>query len=116
MMVRLVSPLVLFAMLSCFSIAVAQNASPAEVAPAVQTDVSQPIRSVTSQPAVALQPRLATPGGPALSFDGLGNGFVGPQGPFAINSAAPDPNGAVGSTQYVQWVNTSFAVFDKTTG
>src|SRR5207247_5344376 len=28
----------------------------------------------------------------------------------------PDVNGRVGSTQYVQWNNTSFAVFDKTTG
>ena len=30
--------------------------------------------------------------------------------------APPDTNGAVGATQYVQWVNTSFAVFNKTTG
>src|SRR5207249_2906349 len=50
------------------------------------------------------------------SFDGLGNGFVGPQGPFVVNNAVPDSNGAVGDTQYVQWVNTSFAVFDKATG
>ncbi len=28
----------------------------------------------------------------------------------------PDTNGAVGATQYVQWVNTYFAVFDKTNG
>jgi hypothetical protein len=27
-----------------------------------------------------------------------------------------DANGAVGSTQYVQWVNTSYGVFDKTSG
>src|SRR5206468_3416067 len=31
-------------------------------------------------------------------------------------AAPPDPNGSVGDTQYVQWVNTSFAVFDKSTG
>src|SRR5262245_9921586 len=47
-----------------------------------------------------------------LGFDGLGNGSLG----FTVNSAPPDTNGAVGSTQYVQWVNTSFAVFDKSTG
>jgi Immune inhibitor A-like, MAM domain len=33
-----------------------------------------------------------------------------------VTSAPPDTNGAVGATQYVQWVNTSFAVFNKTTG
>ncbi len=30
--------------------------------------------------------------------------------------APPDTNGAVGATQYVQWVNTAFEVFDKSTG
>ena len=46
------------------------------------------------------------------NFEGLGNGFPN----FSVNSAPPDTNGAVGATQYVQWVNESFAVFDKTTG
>src|SRR5258707_227958 len=47
-----------------------------------------------------------------LGFDGLGNASLG----FTVNSAPPDTNGAVGATQYVQWVNSSFAVFDKSTG
>ena len=47
-----------------------------------------------------------------LNFEGLGNGFPN----FSVNSAPPDTNGAVGATQYVQWVNESFAVFDKATG
>src|SRR5947208_12611575 len=47
-----------------------------------------------------------------LGFDGLGSGFAG----FSVTSAPPDTNGAVGLTQYVQWVNSSFAVFDKATG
>jgi len=47
-----------------------------------------------------------------LGFDGLGSGFTG----FTVTGAPPDTNGAVGLTQYVQWVNTSFAVFDKATG
>jgi hypothetical protein len=46
------------------------------------------------------------------AFAGLGNGFPG----FSLTSAPPDTNGSIGSTQYVQWVNTSFAVFDKSTG
>ena len=57
---------------------------------------------------------VSTSGG--LSFDGVGNGFSGPQGTFSVRSAPPDTNGAVGATQYVQWVNTSFAVFDKSNG
>jgi len=46
------------------------------------------------------------------SFQGLGNGQYG----FSITGAPPDTEGAVGATQYVQWVNTSFAIFNKSTG
>ncbi len=46
------------------------------------------------------------------NFDGLGEGAFG----FSVTSAPPDTNGAVGTTQFVQWVNSSFAVFDKTSG
>ncbi len=46
------------------------------------------------------------------SFPGIGAGDLG----FTPNAAPPDTNGAVGDTQYVQWVNESFAVFNKTTG
>jgi hypothetical protein len=42
-----------------------------------------------------------------LNFDGVGN----------VNATAPgDANGSVGATQYVQWVNMSFAIYDKATG
>ena len=51
-----------------------------------------------------------------LGFDGVGQGFTGPQGTFTVNSAPPDTNGAVGTTQYVQTVNSALAVFDKATG
>src|SRR6266566_4244652 len=37
-------------------------------------------------------------------------------GIVADNVAPPDPNGAVGATQYVLWVNTLFGVYDKSTG
>ncbi|HWW14702.1 MAG TPA: hypothetical protein VN310_08585 [Candidatus Dormibacteraeota bacterium] len=49
---------------------------------------------------------------PTLNFEGLGNGEYG----FSITGAPPDTEGAIGATQYVQWVNTSFAIFNKTTG
>ncbi|NQW04251.1 MAG: hypothetical protein HQ485_09500 [Acidobacteria bacterium] len=31
-------------------------------------------------------------------------------------SPPPDTTGEAGLTQYVQWVNSSFAIFDKATG
>lgn len=46
------------------------------------------------------------------SFNGLGRGQYG----FTDTYIPPDTNGAVGATQYVQWVNASFAIFSKSTG
>jgi hypothetical protein len=67
-----------------------------------------------AQPDGALQtsvtPAVATTAG--LNFAGVGNGDLG----FTPDAAPPDTNGAVGATQYVQWVNESFAVFNKSTG
>lgn len=47
-----------------------------------------------------------------LNFEGLGAGQYG----FTVASAPPDTNGTVGATQYVQWVNSYFAIFNKSTG
>ena len=47
-----------------------------------------------------------------LNFLGLGTGFPG----FQMTGEPSDANGAVGATQYVQWVNAMYAVFDKATG
>ncbi|HEY7781128.1 MAG TPA: hypothetical protein VIC85_13020 [Ktedonobacterales bacterium] len=47
------------------------------------------------------------------NFPGVGNGFSGPNGTFTVNAAPPDTNGAVGPQDYVQTVNTDFAVFNK---
>jgi hypothetical protein len=60
--------------------------------------------------AVGPAPQVSTT--PGLSFDGVGVGL----GSFSPTGAPPDTNGAPGATQYVQWVNTSFAVFAKSTG
>jgi hypothetical protein len=82
--------------------------------PQPQTD--RPLRSIPhgnpNQPDGALQGTAgATPATtPGLGFPGVGNGDYG----FSPNAAPPDTNGAVGTTQYVQWVNESFAVFSKT--
>ena len=45
-----------------------------------------------------------------LGFTGIGVGLDGITGD---NYIPPDTNGAAGLTQYVQWVNASFAVFNK---
>src|SRR5215469_9428573 len=71
------------------------HAEPNQVDPVVQTSAG-PLVNTTA----------------GLSFAGIGNGDYG----FVPNAAPPDTNGAVGATQFVQWVNESFAVFDKTTG
>jgi len=58
----------------------------------------------------AVAPQVEATAG--LSFDGVGVGL----GNFTPNGVPPDTNGAVGASQYVHWVNTSFAVFNKATG
>ena len=54
-------------------------------------------------------PAAATTG---FSFEGLGQGQLG----FTVQAAPPDTEGYVGATQYVQWINSSFAIFNKATG
>ncbi|HET9622952.1 MAG TPA: hypothetical protein VFP84_16385 [Kofleriaceae bacterium] len=105
------------------------------VSAAVQHDVSGPLRDApllhsaahraerplrllgVSGPEVDDAIVQATPGASApttngLNFAGVGDGDYG----FTPDAAPPDTDGAVGATQYVQWVNESFAVFDKATG
>jgi hypothetical protein len=63
-------------------------------------------------------PDTATPPGPSLSLAGSPSGWDG----VSVGEAGggswipPDTNGAVGTTEYVQWVNAAFAIFDKGTG
>jgi hypothetical protein len=47
-----------------------------------------------------------------LNLLGVGNGFPG----YTVPDAPTDVNLAVGDTQVLQWVNVSYAVFNKTTG
>lgn len=108
----------------------------AETASSVRSDVSAPLRDMPSAPRdrtpklhpnrrvpLPAQPEqadgaLQTTVGPTVSssggqrYPGVGAGDYG----FNPNAAPPDPNLSVGSTQVVQIVNESFAVFDKNTG
>jgi hypothetical protein len=113
-----------------------RSAGGAQTIAAVHQDVSAPLASMLRAPSsttphehpqrplptgtqaggpdAALQttagPAVATTSG--LSFAGVGDGDYG----FAPSTVPADPNLSVGATQIVQWVNESFAVFDKTTG
>ena len=120
------------------SLGAAERLAP-EVNAAAYMDLSPPLRDIPSAPLAA--GRRVHPVGPIplplpivrpepdpvlqtsaegllvgtidlLNFAGVGNGDYG----FDPNVAPPDTNLAVGDTQVVQWVNTSFAVFDKATG
>ena len=108
----------------------------AEVMKAVKHDTSRPLREVTplkaskreyenpmnfvqkgaptdqNDPVVqsVADPLVPVTGG--LNFEGVGEGFAG----YNANVAPPDTTGNVGATQYVQWVNLDFAVFNKSTG
>lgn len=79
------------------SLPVGQTAAGAD--PVLQTSATAPLNVVVER-----------------SFEGLGAGFSGPQGSYTPPGAAVDPNGAVGTFQYMQWVNSAVAVFDKTSG
>src|SRR5437016_451922 len=74
--------------------------------PELVTLPDDPVRQRTAASIAAFAPVVS------LGFEGLGNGQYG----FSVTGAPPDTNGAVGATQYVQWVNTSFAIFNKSTG
>jgi hypothetical protein len=67
-----------------------------------------------ADPAVQSSTAGASPAvAPLSSFDGVGAGFTGPQGTFAVQYAPPDTDGDVGLSNYVQIVNVGLAVFDK---
>lgn len=79
----------------------------------------RPLLSPGSSPVTAnpqdsvLQTYMAPQVGATIGFNFDG---VSDAAPNPCRCAPADPNGAVGLTQYVQWVNSAFAVYDKTTG
>src|ERR1700682_553937 len=88
-----------------------REAEPARLIPLPSGLNTEDQTDTVHQRTAALAPASLAPTA-GLGFEGLGNNSLG----FVINSAPPDTNGAVGLTQYVQWVNTSFAVFNKSNG
>jgi hypothetical protein len=133
---------VLAAVLVCGGSAFGKSTQPNDTGPAVHHDVSAPLTDLAvgvtpepdkkekekkkdgrlplhggspSAPDPALQSSPGSAAAPAagLNFEGIGQGFTGPAGTFSVNSAPPDPNGAVGPNNYVEIVNESFAIFNK---
>lgn len=87
--------------------------------------------SMTARPTAAGETVLHSPdvvpklvgGGPGVAttlgyfnIAGVGNYFNGPNGSFTPANSPSDATGAVGTTQYFQWVDDAFAVFDKASG
>ena len=91
-----------------------QSSSPAEPKHERPLRLTHGPRAFAPQPDSALQTSM----GPLVSViagvnaQGVGVGLAN----FSDCCAPPDTNGTVGATQFVQWVNLDFAVFDKATG
>ena len=81
------------------------------------TSTQQSQGAVASSAAQPLITPLTTGATIGLSFEGVGNTpFLNCPSVAGQEVAPPDTNAAVGDTQVVQWVNTCYAVFDKSTG
>jgi len=80
--------------------------------PRAFTPVSDRVHPMSSVAADSLSTLATLPTNSGINILGLGQGFSG----FNVSSNIPDTNGAAGPTQYVQFVNDSFVVFNKSTG
>jgi hypothetical protein len=92
----------------------AQDLSHAVVVPATKHVTSTPFSRIAPVPARSSEANaeatLTTNSG--IDILGVGTGFPG----YADQANIAVANGAAGATQFVQFVNESFAVFDKSTG
>jgi hypothetical protein len=109
---------------TCNVYEIARDVSPplrtmqAASAPAPWAVIRQPsLRELEMTGTAQTDPVLQTLAGPlvnanlGLHFDGVGFGVGLPAG-----ATPPDPNGAVGAFQFIEWSNLSFAIFSKATG
>jgi len=93
--------------------------SPAAPPPADKKKDKEPKKGLpvpapsASDPVVQTVPGSAAAPAIGVGFEGVGAGFSGPSGAFAVTSAPPDPNSTVGPNNIVEIVNQSFAIFNK---
>lgn len=85
------------------------EANPVRTRPLPGAMANRPLVVDTAEQTSAQGPVTATIG---LNLLGVGVGFNG----YHVPDAPTDVNLAVGDTQVVQWVNVSYAVFNKSTG
>jgi IPT/TIG domain len=71
--------------------------------PEIEADVADVSRQTV------MGPVSSAPVSTGVSFEGVGTGIPG----YFPGVAPPDTNGHIGATQYVQWNNLDFAVWDK---
>jgi uncharacterized repeat protein (TIGR03803 family) len=69
-----------------------------------------PSRAISGDPVLQRAPVRALGPTPAGSFEGMGAGLPG----YTVTYFPPDVNGAIGPNHYVQVVNVSVAVFNRT--
>ena len=90
----------------------------AHVAPPVRYPKLQLLKEAAESGQAMEDGAIQTSSGPlvsaivGLNLLGVGNGFPG----YSVPDAPTDVNLAVGDTQVLQWVNVSYAIFDKATG
>ena len=97
----------------------AQSAQTASLGGAVNAPHEAPyhalpkhVANTAGDPALQTSAAIPQQAKTGLGFQGIGVGL----GSFEPDSTPPDTTGAAGATQFVQWVNNSLAVFNKSTG
>ena len=79
---------------------------------ALQAGFTAAGRATIADPVLQSRATTATAATIGVNVLGVGKGFPG----YTVPDAPTDANLAVGDTQVVEWVNVSYAVFDKATG
>jgi subtilisin-like proprotein convertase family protein len=85
----------------------AHEAEPARPIPHMRTQSAAQQLDPVIQNAIGSGPNIPTP---TTTFEGMGAGLAG----FTVQSAPPDTDGDVGPNHYVQVVNSSITIFNKT--
>jgi Putative Ig domain len=83
-----------------------------QAAPDSPAQLPHPPASLVPDPVVQSRPGIRAAVATTNNFDGISVASAG----NPCNCAPPDPNGAVGTTQVVEIVNTAIAVYSKTGG
>jgi len=110
------STLGLFSLTGGFAAETVKKSRPEIIAGDVRHDISRALMSLSSGERTVISNQAKTlhlqSKIPIQGFQGIGQGL----GSYQVTSAQPNIAASVGLAQYVQWVDTDIAVFDKATG